>query len=264
MLLTQPPFNFLLEKDCREHYYGGYFNYLPSLPALPISITLDHITLSMSKQSKKKDCIICGKISSSYKCPRCFAFYCSKDCCTSHKEFCSISAGESSILKNTASTPIKTDSNNTSAENHAIIPNSLDIAVAEVSSIHAKKNEHESAIVDESAKQVKIGDIQLMNGNDVVRSLQDSLKQKEQAMADNDPDFIFQLKQDVFLLSDENKRRLREHPQLQTLLRSKRLMTDLEIVDKASDRTAALRTMREKNKEFNDVVELMCDIVKKS
>jgi hypothetical protein len=35
-----------------------------------------------------KNCVICTKEKSSYKCPRCSSFYCSVACCTTHKEIC--------------------------------------------------------------------------------------------------------------------------------------------------------------------------------
>eukprot|EP01031_Cornospumella_fuschlensis_P028871 gene28871-34845_t len=35
-----------------------------------------------------KSCVICGKIKSSYKCPKCLSPYCSKDCCGAHKTLC--------------------------------------------------------------------------------------------------------------------------------------------------------------------------------
>lgn len=36
-----------------------------------------------------KDCVVCSKNSSCYKCPRCSAFYCSVVCCRQHKSDCS-------------------------------------------------------------------------------------------------------------------------------------------------------------------------------
>lgn len=35
-----------------------------------------------------KNCIICSKEKSSYKCPKCNVFYCSVACCTTHKTCC--------------------------------------------------------------------------------------------------------------------------------------------------------------------------------
>ncbi len=82
-------------------------------------------------------------------------------------------------------------------------------------------------------------------------------------MEQTDPDFMLNLREDVFLLSDEDKERLRSNNKLQSLLKSKRLRKDLEIVDTANDRRTALRTLRSKNKEFNEVAEFIHDIVKK-
>jgi zinc finger HIT domain-containing protein 3 len=36
----------------------------------------------------KKDCVICKKSGSSYKCPKCLVFYCSAACCSTHKLEC--------------------------------------------------------------------------------------------------------------------------------------------------------------------------------
>lgn len=38
----------------------------------------------------QKQCVVCNSKKSPYRCPRCRAFYCSKDCCARHKDqlFC--------------------------------------------------------------------------------------------------------------------------------------------------------------------------------
>ncbi len=182
--------------------------------------------MNTNKKNTKKDCIVCGKSSSAYKCPRCFMFYCSKDCCSTHKSTCSNDHSEE-----TCRAPSVT---NTAMTEH--INSALELTDDTIPSVDLKEH---------------------------VRILLSNHEIKDKEMEQTDPDFMLNLREDVFLLSDEDKERLRSNNKLQSLLKSKRLRKDLEIVDTANDRRTALRTLRSKNKEFNEVAEFIHDIVKK-
>jgi hypothetical protein len=189
-----------------------------------------------------KVCVVCNKERSAYKCPRCLLFYCSKDCCTTHKLTCGVTT---------------------------ITPSDNQIANS-ITGHDYQEPGQEPVPATNDRKMGKTGPRTLIDevtsserNESRLQQLQATQEQRDLELADSDPAFLLTLKQDIFLLSEEQKQRLRTDIPLQSLLRSKRLRADMKTVDTAVNRVGLLRAMRSKNAEFNAVVENMFDIVSK-
>lgn len=83
----------------------------------------------------------------------------------------------------------------------------------------------------------------------------------EQILLESDVEFEKRLQQQFYILSEVQKQRLLSHPVLSGLLRNQRLQQDLRKVNDAADRVEALRGMRRLKPDFNQIAEMMYDIV---
>eukprot|EP01039_Chlorochromonas_danica_P000832 gene832-905_t len=146
------------------------------------------------KKAIPKQCVICHKDNSAYKCPKCRAFYCSKDCCSQHKEVCT-DQPSTSFISTTLTGGL---------EDH---PSSSKLPALSKRTSSTTKEEY------------------------------------------------------IEPLTEEQKQRLRSSSQLINLLKSKRLRDHITMIDSHPSKQQTIRKMRENNRDFEEVMNLILDVV---
>ncbi len=69
---------------------------------------------------------------------------------------------------------------------------------------------------------------------------------------------------EVIILLDEQKEKMKQSHELKSILRSKRLVKEIEGIDSAQDRVAQMRRSREANPDFNNFCDLLLNTIKVS
>jgi hypothetical protein len=175
---------------------------------------------------------VCSKSNASYRCPKCRAGYCSKDCCKVHQD-----RDCTHYKTNTADTkkqPLNSvASQATPFEEKSVLCEVVVAANSEPPSNQAKELKEEC-----TAATVVIDETHAV---------------KPPTMDDR-----------IIRLTEEQKRRLSQSNILKTLMGSKRFRDDLEKIDTDSHRSEMLKKMRLNNSEFNVSVEKIMKIVQGS
>lgn len=177
-------------------------------------------------------CSVCSKSNASYRCPKCRAGYCSKDCCKFHQDRdCAHYKTNSVDTKEQPLNPVASQAT----------PSEEKPALCEV--VIAANSESPSNQVKELREECTAATVVI----DEIHAV------KPPTLDDR-----------IIRLTEEQKRRLSQSNILKTLMGSKRFRDDLEKIDTDSHRSEMLKKMRLNNSEFNVSVEKIMKIVQGS
>lgn len=176
----------------------------------------------------QRTCIVCSKSNSSYRCPKCRACYCSKDCCKTHQE------NDCPHFKDSRASAVPKKS---SQLEETIIIGGFEkdnaTNIVEKSEIKPEETETTSNTMSISPSPAVI-----------------ELQPKLPTIDDR-----------IIQLTEDQKLNLSRSKLMRDLMGSKRLRDEFEKIDTAPNRAEVMKKLRTNNSEFNVIMEKLLNVV---